>query len=692
MGIKILLADDSVTAQNMGKKILSEAGHDVVTVSNGAAAAKKIAELKPEVVLLDVFMPGYSGLELCEKLRNASETAKIPVLLTVGKLEPYSPAEGARVKADGVIIKPFEAGDLTAAVERLAQKLKAAQTQTRQTKISAKSASEFKDESYLAWKQDAPIVQEEESAPAKKTDGKPYEETVRLDASQIAAMLKVAEKNEKPGLADSQSEEFSVSAPVHGTEDLSVTPALGTRPEASPNAGLPVFEEELGTARSGGEVPSYMSQYLSSEPAAAAESFPLSSPVSSEAEAPATPAFEIPASSPAFVDDNAATMVLSKESLLQQFGGTTAEPPTASAEGLELTAVPPVGEVALGKESGFEPTLQSGDAPTMILPDPALVTDPHHSTMDFVTQFGGGEPGLADQLLQSMNSGSEEKAVDDFEARLNAAMSAFGESPAEPPAPSIEPAPMGQIVEFPASGTRSDATDEENQFHPSAIAAKQDQSFGMPERAVTGSMETEFEALPSTSDSKSWNEGEKAPHTTHVLAEVHAAEAEPTPVSLESAAAEQQEQSEEVNAVSSTFIAPAEFATELPQLDVAVPETDEAVIQQMREAFSDLPVDHSHVAEHSEAEHPPMAMAAAAAVGPVAVPTTMHQEAELEIARALSAAVGAESSSANQTESSPAQNEGDANKLAAAVEDVMKRELPTLIWKIMAELDLRKRS
>jgi CheY-like chemotaxis protein len=94
VGIKILLADDSVTAQNMGKKILSEAGHEVITVNNGAAAAKKIAETKPELVLLDVFMPGYSGLELCEKLRNSPGTSKLPVLLTVGRMEPYSPQDG----------------------------------------------------------------------------------------------------------------------------------------------------------------------------------------------------------------------------------------------------------------------------------------------------------------------------------------------------------------------------------------------------------------------------------------------------------------------------------------------------------------------------------------------------------------------------------------------------------------------
>ena len=112
VSLKILIADDSMTAQNMGKKILVDAGFDVVPVSNGAAAIKKIAETKPDIIILDIYMPGYTGLEVCEKVKNAPETANVPVLLTVGKLEPYRPEEGAKVKAEGVIIKPFEASDL----------------------------------------------------------------------------------------------------------------------------------------------------------------------------------------------------------------------------------------------------------------------------------------------------------------------------------------------------------------------------------------------------------------------------------------------------------------------------------------------------------------------------------------------------------------------------------------------------
>jgi CheY-like chemotaxis protein len=120
---KILLADDSVTAQNMGRKILADAGYDVVTVNNGSAALKRIAELKPDLIVLDVYMPGYSGLEVCQRVKDADETAHIPVLLTVGKLEPFKPDEARRVRADAHIVKPFEASELLTAITRLEDRM-----------------------------------------------------------------------------------------------------------------------------------------------------------------------------------------------------------------------------------------------------------------------------------------------------------------------------------------------------------------------------------------------------------------------------------------------------------------------------------------------------------------------------------------------------------------------------------------
>jgi CheY-like chemotaxis protein len=120
---KILLADDSVTAQNMGRKILADAGYEVIAVNNGSAALKKIAELKPDLVILDVYMPGYSGLEVCQRLKESQDTARIPVLLTVGKLEPFKPEEAQRVRAEGYIVKPFEASELLSALSKLEDKV-----------------------------------------------------------------------------------------------------------------------------------------------------------------------------------------------------------------------------------------------------------------------------------------------------------------------------------------------------------------------------------------------------------------------------------------------------------------------------------------------------------------------------------------------------------------------------------------
>jgi CheY-like chemotaxis protein len=120
---KILLADDSVTAQNMGRKILADAGYEVITVNNGSAALKKVAETKPDIIILDVYMPGYNGLEVCQRLKEVQETSRIPILLTVGKLEPFKPEEAKRVRAEGFIVKPFEASELLSALSKLEDKI-----------------------------------------------------------------------------------------------------------------------------------------------------------------------------------------------------------------------------------------------------------------------------------------------------------------------------------------------------------------------------------------------------------------------------------------------------------------------------------------------------------------------------------------------------------------------------------------
>ena len=149
---KILLADDSVTAQNMGRKILSDAGYDVITVNNGSAALKRVAEQKPDLIVLDIYMPGYSGLEVCQRLKDSPDTDRIPVLLTVGKLEPFKPEEARRVRADAYIIKPFEASELLTALARMEDRMVPGKSDGSRFGDGASRKSESEGDADTGWK------------------------------------------------------------------------------------------------------------------------------------------------------------------------------------------------------------------------------------------------------------------------------------------------------------------------------------------------------------------------------------------------------------------------------------------------------------------------------------------------------------------------------------------------------------
>jgi CheY-like chemotaxis protein len=140
--LKILLADDNMTAQNTGRRILSDAGYTVVAVSNGAAALKKYASEHPDLLVLDVFMPGYSGLEVCEKLK--AENA-VPVLLTFSRMEPFRPEDGERVGADASLAKPFDAAELLATIERLLRAPVTPDATAPAATTASMGHSEFKD-------------------------------------------------------------------------------------------------------------------------------------------------------------------------------------------------------------------------------------------------------------------------------------------------------------------------------------------------------------------------------------------------------------------------------------------------------------------------------------------------------------------------------------------------------------------
>ena len=115
----LLLADDSVTIQKVVG--LSFASEDVVlvTVSNGDDAVARARELRPDLVLADVVMPGRNGYEVCEAIKSDPSLRHVPVLLLTGTFEAFDQERARRAGADGHVTKPFEAQALVAQVREM---------------------------------------------------------------------------------------------------------------------------------------------------------------------------------------------------------------------------------------------------------------------------------------------------------------------------------------------------------------------------------------------------------------------------------------------------------------------------------------------------------------------------------------------------------------------------------------------
>jgi CheY-like chemotaxis protein len=104
---KILVADDNSNIQKMVGLALKDHGIEVVAVGNGEAAVRKISDIRPDLVLADVFMPVRNGYEVCQYVKQDASLAHIPVILLVGAFDPLDEQEAQRVGADGVLKKPF---------------------------------------------------------------------------------------------------------------------------------------------------------------------------------------------------------------------------------------------------------------------------------------------------------------------------------------------------------------------------------------------------------------------------------------------------------------------------------------------------------------------------------------------------------------------------------------------------------
>ena len=114
---KILIVDDTPENLKMLRDLLDPTKYHLLLAPSGEVALKIAARAKPDLILLDVMMPGMDGFMTCQKLKAGETTAKIPVIFVTAKGETESIVRGFRLGGVDYITKPYEREELLTRVE-----------------------------------------------------------------------------------------------------------------------------------------------------------------------------------------------------------------------------------------------------------------------------------------------------------------------------------------------------------------------------------------------------------------------------------------------------------------------------------------------------------------------------------------------------------------------------------------------
>ena len=115
---KILVVDDSKTELHHLSDLLGRRGYAVRTAENGEEAMRRLGEEKPDLVLMDVVMPGQNGFQLTRTITKDPRYAGLPVILCTSKNQETDKVWGLRQGAKDYVIKPVQADELIAKIKK----------------------------------------------------------------------------------------------------------------------------------------------------------------------------------------------------------------------------------------------------------------------------------------------------------------------------------------------------------------------------------------------------------------------------------------------------------------------------------------------------------------------------------------------------------------------------------------------
>ena len=118
---KILVVEDDPDQLELVRFTLEKAGFAIGTAANGSDALVKIRSIAPDLIVLDLMLPGLNGFDICETLRKNPATASVPIVILTGLCSQFGRLAGLESGANEFLTKPFNAEELVSKVDKLLQ-------------------------------------------------------------------------------------------------------------------------------------------------------------------------------------------------------------------------------------------------------------------------------------------------------------------------------------------------------------------------------------------------------------------------------------------------------------------------------------------------------------------------------------------------------------------------------------------
>ncbi|MCK9588648.1 MAG: response regulator, partial [Terrimicrobiaceae bacterium] len=121
----VLVVEDETDVVDLLRYNLGRAGFEVLIAASGDRGLDMAREMRPDIIVLDLMLPGMTGHEVCRALKNDTDTEVIPIVMLTARGEPHERVKGLELGADDYVTKPFSPRELVLRVQALLKRLRA---------------------------------------------------------------------------------------------------------------------------------------------------------------------------------------------------------------------------------------------------------------------------------------------------------------------------------------------------------------------------------------------------------------------------------------------------------------------------------------------------------------------------------------------------------------------------------------